>query len=90
MLILIPLFILSASIFLIFYNIKKGKKEKNPIDDLIKDCIFNKNMTVNDTVIVVKKYVDDINKKQNLENLKKDRLNKLKHIFDGTNKSDNL
>lgn len=88
--ILIPLFILSASIFLILYFVKKAKKDKDPYDDLIKDCIFNKNMTVNDTVIVVKKYVDDINKKQNLENLKKDRLNKLKHIFDGTNKSDNL
>ena len=81
----IPLFIILVSILIAKYLRYKAKKDKGPFDDLIHDCIVNKKMSVDQTLHEVRKHINGTK-----ENIRANRLNKLKHIFDGTNESDNL
>lgn len=83
--VLIPLFIIIATILIVLSLVKKAKKDKGPFDDLIHDCIVNKKMSVDQTLHEVRKHINGTK-----ENIRANRLNKIKHIFDGTNESDNL
>lgn len=77
----ITLILILIAISIIMYIIfkVKTKPKKSVIDNIIHDCIYNKNMTIAETVDAVNNYRKNL-KFEKLKQERKEKLNKLNDL----------